>query len=392
MPDRHALLSPSKAKQWMECPPSARLTEGIPEKPSPFAEEGTKAHAFAAAALNEITAHAMVGLPDMDFKNDTDRRIYEEVKPYIEHQLLAYMEAKVKHADAVLFVEKELNLSTWIPEGFGTADSIMVAGDTMTVTDLKFGKGVPISAVDNPQTRCYALGAYRALSVLYDIDNIIIRIDQPRLDSLTEETLSSKELNDWGLNVLMPAARKAWRGDGEEKVGPWCQFCKLLPKCAAHGHNTNEVMAIQKTAGDTGVTLSPEAIHTILTKGDDVIRFIKAVQQQALNELLAGHPVPGFKVVEGRSVRQYSDEILVAEKLKAAGYDEAVIYNRSLINITDMEKLVGKKKFNELLGSLIEKPKGRPTMAKDSDRRPEFKPNAADDFIDIDVENVKEEK
>ena len=384
---RHALLSASGAARWMNCPPSALYTANIPDKQTPFAAEGSEAHEIAEAYLNAY----LDGKPQPKFKGH-DKELADAVYPYVEHCISIYEDTKKKHADAVMFIETKVNFSKWVPEGFGTADCIIIAGNVLIVRDLKFGKGVPVSAIENPQARCYGLGALAEFEDLYDIDTVINQIDQVRLeDGLSEEVISVADLLKWADEELKPKAELAIKGEGEFKAGAWCQFCKANATCPYRFKRAQEVVAVKDKVTDIR-SLNDAQLNLILSRKADIVKWLKAVEDYA-TERAMNNDLPGWKMVAGRSNRAYTDEADVAAKLKEAGYDDALIYDRKLIGITAMTKLLGgKKKFDEILGNYVYKPEGKPTLVPESDKRPALTDAAQSDFDVIDIEDEKEKK
>ena len=384
MPKQHAVLGASSAYRWMHCTPSAMFTKDMPDKTSVYAEEGTKAHAIAERCLNDYL-HG-----DKTEIVDEDKEIYTEVLPYIQRCIGRYEELKAVHPDAVMFIETKVSFETWVPKGFGTADCIILAGNELHVRDLKFGKGVPVSAIDNPQARCYGLGAYDMFHDLYDIDTVVNEIDQVRLeDGYSEEVLTAKELTDWGDKELKPLAKKAYSGKGEFVTGEWCRFCKARAVCP---HRAKEDLPVIAAAGDVPSTMSDEAVTAVLLKKKELTEWLNALEQYMFDKVQAaeskGEKVDGWKIVEGRSTRQYIDELQVADACKKAGIDEALIYDRKLIGLTKMQTVLGgKKKMGEILGDLIVKPAGKPTLVPDTDARKDITSSAADDF-----KNIEEKK
>lgn len=372
----HALLSASAASRWMHCTPSAVYTKDLPDETSPYAEEGTKAHEIAEACLRAY----LDGKTEPDFGED-QRSIYDQVHPYVDHCIESFTELNKKYKDAVMFIETKVDFSKWVPDGFGTADCIIIAGNELHVRDLKFGKGVPVYAHNNPQARCYGLGALAMFDDLYDIETIHNEIDQVRLDNgLSEEVISKEELLKWADEALKPKAELAAKGEGEFSAGDWCRFCKAKGQCPYRAKADFEVEEIREEKKPLEL-LTDDQISTILSKKDDLTKFLKDVEAFAVDKVVnKGETIPGWKVVEGRSVRVYTDEHKVAEAVKNAGYDEALIYNRKLIGITDMTKLLGgKKNFEKILDGLVVKPEGKPTLVPESDKRKPMKLKTAEE-------------
>lgn len=378
MADEHALLSASSAYRWLLCTPSAVLAAHEPQTTSVYAEEGTRAHAAAEQILS--TVHKAE-----DVEMAMSVPLEYEIAPYINYVLVKYLE----HPNGKLLVEQRVDFSEYVPGGFGTSDAVLITDEILEIVDLKYGKGVAVSAYENPQMRLYALGTLKILEGFYSFKKIRMTIVQPRLENVSTEEISIEELKEWGEIVVKPAAEQAARGEGLFVPGEHCRFCPLSGKCRAQSLQASHMAPVALTK--TSTTLTPAEVGHLLPQIDQVEQFIKAVKEYAINELMEGREIPGYKLVEGRSVRQYKDDLKVAETLKKAGYAEALIYDRKLIGITAMEKLLSKKTFNTLLGDLVEKPAGKPTLAPESDKRDPYKPiTALEDYADLyksDTEN-----
>lgn len=374
----HALLGASKAEQWLNCPPSARLQEGIPEKTSQYAAEGTLAHEIAELMLRrrlqpcgpsekrKIDNQLAKLREDPMHSGEMD----EALQMYCDHVEELFMEAAGRSKDRVLMLEERLDFSEWVPEGFGTGDVVIVADDLMDVIDLKFGKGVPVSAVGNPQMRLYALGALQSVGYLYDIKRVRMTIVQPRLDSISSDILTVDELLEWAETVVRPAAELAFAGKGELKPGDHCRWCKVKATCRARAEANMKALSYEF---QDPALLSVEEIGQILHIADLLAAWAKDVQDYAQEQAVRGAKFPGWKLVEGRSNRQITDKDAAKEKLVAEGYPEDdILKPRELKGITDLEKLVGKKKFADVLGDLLQKPPGKPVLVVETDPRPEL--------------------
>ena len=385
----HALLSASGAKRWIACPPSARLEERLKgvfgEQSSPFALEGTIAHALSELKLlrekgklgdpdgiNEFNFNERVKVlnngsipPEMDVATDF----------YVDTIMEKYMLARRLCPDAKLLIEQRLDFSEWVPHGFGTGDAIIVSDVLLEVIDLKYGKGVRVNAVGNPQARCYGLGALAEYDELYDIKEVHTVIIQPRLDHVSTEEMGIVELYSWAAMVVKPAAAAALdrTAAAPTACGEWCRWCPAKATCRTRAE---AMLELAKYDFQKPPLLQPDEIGDILRKAEELYKWVADVQGYALEQALAGEHYDGWKLVEGRSVRKYADDVKVAEKLNAAGWEDALIYERKLLGLTNMEKLVGKKKLAETLGDLIVKPAGKPVLVQASDKRPEI--NAAE--------------
>lgn len=384
----HAVLSPSAASRWLACTPSARLEQKFPDTSGEAAKEGTLAHALAellisraAGKVDEVTfEQVFMQIEDSQFYDHSMLDYCEEYASYVVEQ---YHNAQKHTKDALLFLEQKLDLTDYIPEGFGTGDVIIIADGTLSIIDLKYGKGVPVTAVDNNQMKLYSLGALREFDYMYDIQNVHMTIYQPRLDSITDFSMSVLALKQWAEEVLKPKAELAFAGKGFFNPGSHCQFCKAKASCKAFAEHNLELARYD--FADT-VLLSDEEVADILSKAKMFTGWLSAVQDHALAEAVNnGKQWPGYKLVEGRSNRVYSDEDKVAKKLIKNGIKEDVIYTKKLLGITAMEKEITKAKFNDLLSDLVIKPEGKPTLVPQDDKRPELNSTASaiKDFANI---------
>lgn len=372
MPDSHALLSASSAHRWLNCPPSAKAVEGTADAPSDAALQGTAAHALA--------EHKLLRALKRRSKRPTSEWIDDEMdaltSDYVDFVLERLAEVRQTCPDAQVFVEQRLDYSHVAPGGFGTGDCVIVAEPTLHVIDLKYGMGVQVSAVDNPQLKLYGLGALAAFGALYDITEVQLSIFQPRRANVETWTISTADLITWGQATVAPIAAIAAAGGGEYKAGAWCQFCRIAPTCRARA-DANLALARHEFAPPAELTL--DEVAGVLTRIPELKAWASNVEAWALAQAQAGTQVPGFKVVAGRSVRKYSDEAAVAEAAKQAGYTD--IWDKKLIGITAMEKLMGRSTFKDVLGDLVVKPEGRPTLVPESDKRPALqRVSAATDF------------
>lgn len=376
----HSKLSASSANRWIHCPGSVHMAGMFLATSSPAADEGSLAHALAEARLNGIT-----GLDELEGKVQAFYKAHpnlsgdfaemtEYIDPYVDFVNGLYQETLRADSSAVMLTEQRLDFSEIVPGGFGTADVVIIGDGRVTVIDLKYGKGVPVSAKNNPQIRLYAFGAIGEYDIVYDFDRVKMVIYQPRLSQVTDEEMSVDDLKTWAENTVKPAAAAALSDHPAYCPGEWCtsHFCPGAGACRARAEHA---LAIERHSGKDPALLTDEEISDALTRADALQKWIKSLNKYALEEAIAGHAIPGWKVVEGKSVRTYSDEDKVADKAIKAGFDKALLYKSSLIGITEMEKLMGKKKFAEVLGDLIVKPTGAPKLAPDADNRPVFDAN-----------------
>lgn len=368
---RHALLSASSSKRWLNCAPSARLEEQFGrEDAGPYAEEGTAAHALAEHKVKKCLRRRSKR-PVSDYQCDEMEECTDEYASYVMEQVeLAKQDCK----DPVVLIEQRLDYSAYVPEGFGTGDLLIVADKTLTVIDLKYGKGVAVDAEWNPQMMLYGLGALELFDAIYDIDTVRMTIYQPRLGSVSTWEISVSDLMAWVETELKPKAQLAIHGEGEFHCGSWCRFCKAKNTCRARAE---EYLRLAQMEFKTPALLSDEEIAEVLKVADELAKWSADVYAFATDEAITyGKKWTGFKLVEGRSNRKYTDEEEVAEAAKAAGYTD--IYKKSLVGITEMEKLMGKKKFAEVLGKLVYKPQGKITLVTESDKRQEIQTATAE--------------
>ena len=370
---KHAALSPSSAARWINCPGSVRISALCPEPPSsPYADEGTVAHALAELKLRSIDqgdnltrrqhAEWRAIHEDMAFCGEMDEATDFYVQIVTEHMAAA-------GPDAVMLIEQRFSLEDWIPECFGTSDAVVISGDTIEVFDFKYGKGVKVDARENPQMRLYGLGAATLFSALYDFKTVRMTIIQPRLDHVSTEELPLEDLLSWALETVKPAAQEALDPAviPRTSCGDWCRFCPAKATCRTRAEANLDIARYEFRKPDL---LTSDEVAEILGRIDELTRWATDVSDYALQQALEGEHFTGWKLVEGRSVRKYADDLKVAEKLQAAGFPEAALYERKLLGLTAMEKLVGKKKLTETLGDLIVKPAGKPVLAPESDKRP----------------------
>lgn len=360
------------------------MEEHIKDEGSEYAVEGTLAHAYCAKKLK-----AFLGLPtDAEDKEIVGLGQYwagemeEYTDTYATIVLEKYNAARAKTPDAQLLVETRLDFSEWVPGAFGTADAIIIADDVMEVIDFKYGKGVQVSAHENPQMMIYALGAYARFSFEYNIRSLRATIVQPRIDNLSEYEVTVEELTRWATDVLQPSAKRAYAGDGPQVPGDWCKFCKVKNQCRELASKCSDAV---KT--DPKLMSAEELAKEVLPLVPLVKTWISGVEDYALSQALSGVSLPGWKIVEGRSVRKIDNASAVVEVLGKQGYTAEELYKPTeLRTITELEKLVGRKQFATLCGDYLVKPKGKPTLAPESDKRRAIDP-IAEDFANVQIDD-----
>ena len=361
-PKSHAILSASSSHRWLNCNPSARLEQEFEDQETEAAAEGTAAHALCEHKLRKalkLRSKKPVSQYDCDEMDDyTDG--------YVQFVLEQLAQAKLTCPDPQVLIEQRLDFSCYVPDGFGTGDCLIIASPRLHVIDFKYGLGVLVDAYQNPQMMLYALGALRIFDCLYDITEVSMSIYQPRRENVSTWTISVDELMDWAENTLRPKADLAYKGEGEYSPGSWCQFCKAAGKCRARAEAKLDLARFEFAQPPL---LSDAEIEEILGKLDDLTKWANEImayaQDAAINH---GKEWAGYKLVESRTNRKYTDEDAVARAAASAGYRD--IYKKTLISITEMEKLMGKQTFKEILGGLIVKPIGKPTLVPASDKRP----------------------
>lgn len=357
---KHALLSASSAHRWIACPPSALLSKKFDDSSSSFAQEGTDAHTLAQHKLEKL-----LGLPTRDPTESLsfyDEEMNDHAENYAAFVVEEVEKAKETCLDPQVLIEQKLDFSSYVPEGFGHVDCLIIADGTLTVIDYKYGLGIKVSAERNPQMFCYALGGLALFDGIYDIDNVRLVIYQPRRENISEFSISKSELIQWAEDVLSPTAELASKGEGEYKAGEHCQFCKAKATCRKRAEYNLE---LAKYDFEVPATLDHDEIAAILTKADELASWVSDIKEYALKEALKGTKFEGFKLVAGRSNRKYTDEAAAAGLVIAAGKDP---YEKKLLGITAMTALLGKKAFEDILGGLTYKPPGKPVLVTADDK------------------------
>lgn len=364
MPDIHAYLSASSSDRWTHCPPSAKLNAAVQERASPYALEGTCAHSLCEyLVLTALGRECQDPTENLDVYNSEMQDTAESYRDFFMEQV---SEAKMFCADPVVCVEKRVDFSKWVPEGFGTADGLIVTDGYLQVIDMKYGVGVLVDAAENTQLSCYALGGIDLYDGLYDIQKVRLTIFQPRREHYDTWDTTKDELLRWAEDTLVPAAKLAIKGEGEFVAGDHCRFCKVKETCRARA---DYYLEMASEAFKEPETLSTYEIAALLPKLPGFVSWADDLKEYALHEAIGGTKFPGFKVVEGRSNRRYSDEEQAIAAVSKAGFDP---FEHKILGITAMTKLLGKKRFEEILGTLVIKPQGKPVLAPESDKRPEM--------------------
>lgn len=372
-PKGHAILSASSSDRWLHCPPSARLCESYDDKGSDYAAEGTDAHALCEYKLRHaLGMEAADPTENLTWFNEEMSDCANGYTAYVLEQVEA---AKQNCADPVVLIEQRVDFSRWVESGFGTADCIIIADGTLQVIDYKHGLGVLVDATENPQMECYALGALELFDGIYDIDTVRMTIYQPRRDNVSTYELSKDELTRWADEVLKPTADLAFAGDGNFLCGEWCGFCKAKRECRARADAN---MELARYDFKLPPLLTDEEVEEILTRVDDLVAWASDIKDYALQQAISGKEWHGYKLVEGRSNRKYTNDALVAAAVEHIGVDP---YERKLLGVTAMQKLLGKSRFDEILSAYIEKPQGKPTLVPESDKRPAMN-TAKNDFME----------
>ena len=372
----HAVLSASGSHRWLNCTPSARLELEFENTGSEAAREGTAAHALCEHKLKRAL-RMRSKRPVSDFDSD---EMEECTDAYVDFVMEQYAAAKQVCKDPVILIEQRLDFSCYVPDGFGTGDCLIISDDRLHIIDFKYGMGILVEAEDNPQMKLYALGALAIYDALYDIKEVSMTIFQPRRENVSTWTVTVANLKAWAEDELKSRAKMAYDGEGEYLPGEWCTFCRAAVRCRARAE---EKMRLAQTEFRMPPLLTDAEIEDILTVLPDLTKWANEISAYALDAALNhGKEWNGFKVVEGRSVRKYRDEEAVAEAAKDAGYKD--IYRQSLIPLTEMQRLMGKDKFEEILGGLIYKAPGKPTLVPKSDKRPAVNvTNAINEFDEI---------
>nr|DAH07777.1 MAG TPA: PD-(D/E)XK nuclease superfamily protein [Caudoviricetes sp.] len=370
---KHAVLSASSSERWLNCPPSARLCEAYEDKGSDYAAEGTDAH-----ILCEYRLKQALGIPAEDpIENLSwyNEEMEECAAGYAAYVVELLETAKQTCSDPVVMIEQRVDFSRWVQEGFGTADCILIADGVLNIVDYKHGKGVEVSSEGNTQLSLYSLGALEIFDGIYDIDRVCVHIFQPRKSNVVSSMMDKSDLYEWADTELTQKAQLAYEGQGNFSCGEWCRFCKAKAECRERAEAN---LALARYEFQSPALLDDEEIADILGKVDALTAWASDVKEYALQQAISGKEWIGWKLVEGRSNRKYTSEAVVAATVESAGFDP---YERKVLGVTAMQKMLGKSRFEELLAPYIEKPQGKPTLVPESDKRPAMN-TAKNDFME----------
>lgn len=373
MATKHAVLSASSSERWINCPPSARLCEAYEDKGSDYAAEGTDAH-----TLCEYRLKQALGIPAEDpIENLSwyNEEMEECAAGYAAYVVELLETAKLTCSDPVVMIEQRVDFSRWVQDGFGTADCILIADGVLNIVDYKHGKGVEVSAEGNTQLSLYSLGALEIFDGIYDIDKVCVHIFQPRKSNVVSSMMDKADLYQWADTELTEKAQLAYEGQGSFSCGEWCRFCKAKAECRERAEAN---LALARYEFLSPALLDDEEIADILGKVDALTAWASDVKEYALQQAVSGKEWTGWKLVEGRSNRKYTSEAAVATTVEGAGFDP---YERKVLGVTAMQKMLGKTRFEELLAPYIEKPQGKPTLVPESDKRPAMN-TAKNDFME----------
>ena len=359
-PNDHALLSASSSHRWLNCNPSARLEREFADRETIAAAEGTAAHALAEHKLKR-KLKLRSERPVSPFDTDEMEVCTDDYADFVMEQVT---KERRRDLDTQVFIEQRLDFSCYVPEGFGTGDCLIVSRGRLHIIDLKYGQGLVVDSEENPQMMLYALAALNQYEEQYQIKKVKLTIFQPRRDNVSTWETTVAKLKKWATKDLVPKAQRAFRGEGEYCPGEWCIFCKAAVKCRARAEDK---LRLAQSEFKMPPLLTDGEIESVLAKLPDIKKWADEIQEYALAKALAGKEWTGFKLVEGRSVRKFTDERAVVKAANEAGYHD--IYKQTLISLTEMEKLMGKAEFSKVLGALVTKPQGKPTLVPDTDKR-----------------------
>ena len=371
-PIKHALLGASSAARWIACTPSAQATANLPDKETKYASEGTQAHELCEKALRYKLAKWEAGIP-FDLLSDWAQQsmpteMFNAVCRYTSfiHDLWVGFPCRPG-----VFIEQEVDVSRWVPQGFGTCDCLLIGDGILHIIDFKYGQGVPVNPEHNPQLMYYALGAYALFEGIEEVSTVRLSIVQPRMQEEPQTwEISLADLLTWAREVLQPAAEMAWKGEGVYHPGGHCRFCKAYPSCRAWQKQYGPLAGFEPYPEPA--TLSDEELGEWLQKLEGLAVYARDLEEYAQQALMEGRALPGWKLVQGRSTRKWTDQDAAFRQMQADGIDEAMLYTRTPITLTVAEKMIGKKKFAETMSAFITRAPGAPKLAQASDPRPAY--------------------
>lgn len=375
-PIKHALLGASSAARWIACTPSAQATANLPDEETKYAEEGTRSHELCEVHLRNNLRQWEAGygvLPlsgsiRLDGEPDDPPEMVRAANQYVSfiHDLWVGFSCRPG-----VFIEQEVDVSRWVPQGFGTCDCLLIGGGLLHIIDFKYGQGVPVNPERNPQLMYYALGAYELFRETDEIEVVRMSIVQPRMQEEPQTwEISLADLLTWAREVLAPAAHMAWRGEGKFVTGEHCRFCKAHPACRAWKDKYGPLAGFEPYPEPA--TLSDEELGEWLQKLEGLAAYARDLEEYAQQALMEGRTLPGWKLVQGRSTRKWTDQDAAFRQMQADGFDEAMLYTRTPITLTVAEKMIGKKKFAETMSAFITRAPGAPKLAAASDPRPAY--------------------
>lgn len=375
-PIKHALLGASSAARWIACTPSARATENLPDEETKYAAEGTRAHEVCEAHLRYSlecweTGQVAPILGEsirLDGQPDDPPEMVKAANQYVSFIHDLWVGSPCRPG---VFIEQEVDVSRWVPQGFGTCDCLMIGDGILHIIDFKYGQGVPVNPEHNPQLMYYALGAYALFEGIEEIDTVRMSIVQPRMQEEPQTwELPLADLLTWAREVLQLAAELAWRGEGVYHPGGHCRFCKAYPSCRAWQKQYGPLAGFEPYPEPA--TLSDEELGEWLQKLEGLAAYAKDLEEYAQQALMEGRSLPGWKLVQGRSTRKWTDQDAAFQQMEHDGIDEAMLYTRTPISLTAAEKMIGKKKFAETMSAFITRAPGAPKLAAASDPRPAY--------------------
>ena len=381
----HSLISPSNAERVIACPPSVRFTEGMPDRSSEYADEGTYAHLMATHYITWKTKKLPESVHIKALADFQKGKYYSPEMAQHMEEFAEFVKERLPKGSHYLELEQSFDLTKWIPEGRGTGDVVIISDDCIEVIDLKYGKGKRVYADDNAQLKCYALGAAQKYRQLYDFGTVKVSIYQPRVDDgITSEEFSVDDLFIWGDTTLKPSCELAWEGKGEFHSGDHCTFCKGRAVCETRASEQALVAFEDEDAPALPANvLSPERMAKWLRAAPGLSKWLADLEKFALNEALSGRTPEGFKVVEGRSNRVISNQNELITVLQSQDWPrDKYMKPAALLGLTDLEKNLGKTNFKGVVEPYITKPAGKPTLVQDSDKRPAIAAGAVEAFED----------